>query len=59
MAKVFLFETAPLEDINEVVEAFERMRETIKDEELRNILNSWYENKMEAVALNDREAREG
>jgi len=62
MAKVFLFETAPLEDINEVVEAFERMLETIKDEELRNILNSWYENKMEAmqmeaVALNDREAR--
>jgi len=62
MAKVFLFETAPLEDINEVVEAFGRMLETIKDEELRNILNSWYENKMEAmqmeaVALNDREAR--
>lgn len=61
MAKVFLFETASLESIDEVFRAFHRLYKAIASEELRETLKHWYENKMaemdmESVDLDEWEA---
>jgi predicted transposase/invertase (TIGR01784 family) len=51
MAKVFLFETASLENLDEVFNAFHRLYLATEDEELREIMKQWYENKMEMMHM--------